>query len=230
MMDIAQNIKVAVDAVVFGYVNRKIQILLIQQKFGGKEALWALPGGFVKNSESLDQAVTRELHEETGVNVNYLEQLYTFGEVNRDTRARVISTAYLALVNPKNFEIKAETDALDVGWFDLENLPKLAFDHLNIIEVGRNRLQSKIHYEPIGFELLNKEFPFSDLEQLYQTLAGTEIDRRNFRKKIMSFGLVTETNKKVKPESGRPAKLFKFDTKKYAALKKSGFHFEVKFA
>lgn len=227
-MNIIQNIKVAVDAVVFGYTNNQIQILLIQQKYGKKK--WALPGGFVLDNESLNEAVLRELKEETGVKANYLEQLYSFGDVHRDERLRVVSIAFLALINPKNYHLKADTDAKDAQWFNVSEIPELAFDHKKIIEKGMERLQAKINYQPIGFELLNKQFPFSDLEHLYQTILNKKIDRRNFRKKLLSFDLLKETNKIHKNKSGRPAKLFEFNQKKYKELEEKGFHFEIKFA
>lgn len=174
--------------------------------------------------------MVRELNEETGIKANYLEQLYTFGAVERDNRKRIISIAYLALINPQNYSIKADTDAKDVRWYNLEDIPQLAFDHNEILEKGRVRLQSKINYEPIGFELLNKEFPFSDLEHLYQTILGKQIDRRNFRKKILSFGILKETGNIHQPATGRPAKMFRFNYKKYKELQTKGFHFEIKFA
>ena len=229
-MKITQNIKVAVDAVVFGYYNNKLKILLIQQKFGSSANKWALPGGFVKDNETLEHAVIRELYEETGVKTNYLEQLYTFGEINRDERARIITIAYIALINPKNYSLKADTDAKDAKWFDVKNIPALAFDHKDIITTGLERLKAKINYQPIGFELLNSKFPFSDLENLYQTILDKKIDRRNFRKKLLSFGILQETNEIQKKESGRPAKLFKFNKQKYREIQKKGFHFEIKFA
>ena len=229
-MKITQNIKVAVDAVVFGYSYNKLKILLIQQKFGTKTNKWALPGGFVKDNENLEEAVIRELSEETGVKANYLEQLYTFGEINRDERARVIAVSYIALINPKNYTIKADTDAKDAKWFSINEIPNLAFDHKEIIEKGLERLKAKINYQPIGFELLNTKFPFSDLENLYQTILGKKIDRRNFRKKLLSFEILQETKEVQKIGSGRPAKLFKFNRKKYKELEHKGFHFEIKFA
>lgn len=229
-MKISQNIKVAVDAVVFGYLENKLQVLLIQQKYGSEKNNWALPGGFVKDKETLDAAVVRELKEETGLKANYLEQLYTFGGLARDKRARVVSVSYLALLNPKNYTLKANTDAKDARWFDVDKAPNLAFDHMDILKVGLVRLQNKINYEPIGFELLKNEFPFSDIENLYQTILNRKIDRRNFRKKLLSFGFLEETEKIQKPVSGRPAKLYRFNNKVYKRLLKEGIHFEIKFA
>ncbi|MCF2873478.1 MULTISPECIES: NUDIX domain-containing protein [unclassified Tenacibaculum] len=229
-MKIPQNIKVAVDAVVFGYEQKELSVLLIKRGVNPYKGSWALPGGLVLENESLEDAVQRELQEETGVTIDYLEQLYTFGTPGRDPRNRVVSVTYFALVRPNNFKISADTDADEVQWFSINELPELAFDHDKILSIALKRLQSKINYQPIGFELLKKEFPFSDLEHLYQTILNRKIDRRNFRKKILSFGILTETDKIHQPSSGRPAKLFKFNAQKYKELQESGFHFEIKFA
>ncbi|TRZ45746.1 NUDIX hydrolase [Robertkochia solimangrovi] len=225
-----QHIKVAVDAVVFGYIQNHLQILLTKQNHGSGIPKWALPGGFVKDNESVECAVSRELQEETGVNVNYLEQLFTFGSVDRDHRGRVVSVAYLALINPRHFILCTSREDMETEWFNLDEIPDLAYDHKEIIEKGWERLKAKINYQPVGFELLKREFPFSDLENLYQTILNKKIDRRNFRKKIMSYDLLLETDKIYQPKSGRPAKLYKFNHRKYRKLEKDGFHFEVKFA
>ncbi len=224
-----QNIKVAVDAVVFAYKEKTLSVLLVKQKFGVNKDQWVLPGGLVKDDEPLKEAVERELFEEAGIKVNYLEQLFTFGDdINRDPRNRVISVSYFALVNPTKMKLKSGTDAKDAEWFPLDEIPQLPFDHNKIIHTSIKRIQSKLAYQPIGFELLNKEFPFSDLENLYQTILNKEIDRRNFRKKILSFGLLNETDKMSQKGAGRPAKLFKFNQSKYNKLVKEGFLFEIK--
>lgn len=226
-----QNIRVAVDAVVFGYQDNNVYILLIQQKFDGQQPYWALPGGLVQNNEPLIEAVKRELKEETNVTVQYLEQLYTFGDdINRDSRNRVLSVAYFALIDSSKTTIKADTDADNVQWFTINDLPKLAFDHNLIITTAIARLKAKLTYQPIGFDLLPPEFLFSDLENLYCTILEKEIDRRNFRKKIQSFGIVEETDKFGSKKSGRPAKLFRFNKQKYGEMEKEGFYFEIKFA
>ena len=230
-MKIVQDIKIAVDAIVFGYQNNQLYVLLIQQKFGSTESFWALPGGLVQNNESLLEAVERELKEETNVKVNYLEQLYTFGDdVFRDSRNRVISVAYFALVDAKKFNIKPDTDAENVNWFPITEIPKLAFDHNKIVEKAMERLKAKLTYQPIGFDLLEAEFLFSDLENLYCSILNKDIDRRNFRKKLMSFEILEETNSFSDKKNGRPAKLFRFNKTKYHQLNKEGFHFEIKFA
>ncbi|MBB1193720.1 NUDIX hydrolase [Flavobacterium sp. SOK18b] len=226
-----QNIKVAVDAIVFGYQNNQLYVLLIQQKFGTNDSYWALPGGLVQNDESLENAVKRELKEETNISVNYFEQLFTFGDdVFRDPRNRVISVAYFALVDSSKLKVKADSDAENAQWFKIDNVPALAFDHIIILRKAMQRLKAKLTYEPIGFDLLPKEFLFSELENLYCTILEKEIDRRNFRKKILSFEIIEETDHFSPIKSGRPAKLFKFNKQKYNALLKKGFHFEIKFA
>lgn len=230
-MELKQNIKIAVDAIVFGYADNKLNVLLIKQKFGVLKNQWALVGGFVKDNETLNDAVNRELQEETGIKVNYLEQLFTFGDkVDRDPRFRVISVAYFALVNSTKLILQADSDAEDAKWFSINELPNLAFDHKEILQTAQNRLQSKLTYQPIGFDLLPKEFLFSELENLYCTILEKEIDRRNFRKKILSFGIVEETEKFGNKIKGRPAKLYRFNKLKYKKLVKDGFLFEINFA
>ena len=224
-----QNIKLAVDAIVFGYDQGELYCVLIKQKFGAYKNMWSIPGGFVLDNESLSEAVKRELKEETSLEVDYLEQLYTFGDdVNRDSRFRVVSVAYFSLVNSESLKVTADTDAEEAKWFKVNELPELAFDHSKILRAAFNRLKEKIQYQPIGFNLLKNEFPFSDLENVYTAIIGYPIDRRNFRKKILSFGILDETDKFSDKKGGRPAKLFKFNAEKYKALEKSGFHFEIK--
>ncbi|WP_298238252.1 NUDIX domain-containing protein [uncultured Algibacter sp.] len=222
-----QSIKLSVDAVVFGYEEGNISVLLIKRKYDPFKGQWAIPGGFVENNESLEDAVERELFEETGIKINYLEQLYTFGKPNRDPRGRVVSIAYFGLVRPNAFKLYASTDAEQAQWFNINDLPKLSFDHKEILKTAIERLQGKITYEPIGFELLDKKFPFSDLEKLYTTLLGREIDRRNFRKKIVGLNVLDELDEKVSKGSGRPANLFQFNQKRYFQLKKEGIIFEI---
>jgi 8-oxo-dGTP diphosphatase len=225
-----QDIKVSVDAVVFGYDQENgISVLLIKRKNEPFQKMWALPGGLVLNNESLDHAVMRELKEEAGIDVNYLEQLFTFGSPDRDPRNHAISISYFGLVRPQDFQLAAQTDAEDVAWYNIKKLPRLAFDHKKIIDTAIKRLRGKITYEPVGFELLDKEFPFSDLEKLYQTLLDQEIDRRNFKKKIMSLGILEELDTTIQRKSGRPARLYKFNKKKYFELKDKGYNFDILF-
>lgn len=224
------EIKIAVDAIVFGYSkNEGVSILLIQRKYPPFKNAWAIPGGFVLTDESLEEAVRRELREETGIEVNYLEQLYTFGDPNRDPRKRVISVAYFALVKSAKFQqLKASTDAENAQWFNFKELPDLAFDHKEILKMAIERVRTKIRYQPIGFELLDRKFPFADLEKLYITLLDRDIDRRNFYKKMMALGILDETDEYAKSEGkGRPSKMYKFNQKRYEQLEKEGIHFEI---
>lgn len=230
-MKLQQDIKLAVDAIVFGYNQHELCVLLIKQKYGQMKDRWALVGGFVQNNETLQEAVNRELLEEAGIRVNYLEQLYTFGDdINRDPRFRVVSVAYVALVNSTKLVLTADTDAEDAQWFPIHQIPQLAFDHGHILAKAHERLKSKLSYQPIGFDLLPNEFLFSELENLYTTILEKEIDRRNFRKKILSFGIIEETKKVLKQKNGRPGKLFRFNKTAYQKLAKHGFMFEINFA
>jgi 8-oxo-dGTP diphosphatase len=222
------DIDLTVDAVVFGYnSDKKIMVLLVKRKYNPFKNTWAIPGGFVLPEESLEEAVLRELQEETGVSLSYMEQLYTFGKPNRDPRKRIVSVAYFGLVRPGVFTLKADSDAEDAEWFDIKNLPELAFDHHQILDMAVKRIRAKIVYQPIGFDLLDKKFPFSDLENLYMTLLDRDIDRRNFRKKFLSLNVLNELDEKVLLGQGRPAKLFEFDEKRYNQLTKEGIIFEI---
>ncbi|SDL00528.1 8-oxo-dGTP diphosphatase [Catalinimonas alkaloidigena] len=224
-----QSIRVSVDAVVFGYTSREgLSVLLIKRNIPPFRHAWALPGGLVHNEESLEEAVTRELQEETGVSIRYLEQLYTFGQPDRDPRNRVVSVAYFGLVRPDAFRLQAATDASEAAWFPMKSLPALAFDHATIVATALERLRGKLTYAPVGFELLDKTFPFSELEKLYQTVLDRPIDRRNFKKKILKLGLLEKTSEKQRHEgSGRPGDLYRFHAERYQALQHQGFTFEI---
>lgn len=225
-----QNISLTVDAVVFGYDAKEgLSVLLIKRKIEPFKGGWAIPGGFLLKNESLEEAVQRELQEETGVKVNFLEQLYTFGNPQRDPRSRIVTVAYFGLVRQSDFELHAATDAEDAQWFNVKALPKLAFDHSEILEKALIRLRGKITYEPIGFNLLDKKFPFSDLHKLYATILDPKngIDRRNFRKKFLQLDILNELEEKSGTGRGRPGSLYEFDEKKYFALKKQGMVFEI---
>jgi 8-oxo-dGTP diphosphatase len=227
MAKVMQNIKVAVDAVVFGYDGTDVSVLLIKRNVNPFKGDWALPGGLVLGNENLEQAVKRELKEETNLAIDYLEQLFTYGDVGRDPRNRVVSVAYFGMVRPSKFQLKAATDAIDAQWFPIHHLPKLAFDHAKIVKMALGRLRAKLSYQPIGFNLLDAKFPFGALENLYMAILGREIDRRNFRKKILSFRFIEETEEWHTAAKGRPGKLFQFNTKKYKEFEANGFLFEI---
>lgn len=220
---------VTVDAVVFAYLEKELHVLLIKRALEPFIDQWALPGGFMYDNESADVCVLRKLKEETNVNLNYLEQLYTFTDVKRDPRKRIISIAYYALINPSTQHLVTNFHAKEVTWFPVSKISKLkiAFDHKQIIEYARQRLKNKINYEPIGFELLTKQFTMGELYDLYVAVRGEEIDRRNFIKKINSFDLLKKTSYKTEGHVGRRAQIFEFNKEKYNKLKIKGFNFDI---
>ncbi len=218
---------VTVDGVVFGYDDADLKVLLIQRGEGPYRGKWALPGGFVNMNESLEAAARRELEEETGVTDLFLEQLFTFGEPKRDPRERVISVAYYALVKLVDHAVRAASDARNVAWFPIADLPDLAFDHEEILEVALRRLKGKIRYEPVGFELLAEKFPLSELQRLYETILEQPLDKRNFRKKILGMGLLADTEEIQQDVAHRAARLYRFDEAAYRRLRKDGFNFEL---
>lgn len=216
-----------VDCVVFGFDEGELKVLLIQRGLDPFKGKWALPGGFVRVDETIDDAARRELEEEAGLKNVFLEQLYTFGELNRDPRERVVSVAHYALVKLAAHETKAATDAADAQWFPISGIPKLAFDHAHIVATALDRLKGKVQYQPIGFELLPPKFTLSQLQHLYEAVLETTLDKRNFRKKVLSFGLLIPLKEKQMIGRHRPAQLFRFDADKYEKLKKRGFNFEL---
>lgn len=217
-----------VDCVVFGLDEQNLlKVMLIQRDISPFKGEWALPGGFVRIEESLEAAALRELREETGIENVFLEQLYTFGNIDRDPRERVVTVAYYALVNLSEHRIEATTDASKAAWFPVVELPKLAFDHDKIVMTALVRLKGKVRYEPIGFELLPKKFTLFQLQKLYETVLGQKLDKRNFRKKILKMNLLIELDETQKDVSHRAARLYQFDEQKYLQLKEEGFNFEI---
>jgi 8-oxo-dGTP diphosphatase len=217
----------AVDCVVFGLDERDLKVLLIQRKLPPFQHAWALPGGFVRLDETIDEAAERELREEAGVSDVYLEQLYTFGVLDRDPRERVVTVAYYALAKLGDHRIRAATDAMGVGWFGLDDLPKLAFDHHGIVHQAHDRLRGKVRYAPVGFELLPQRFSLTQLQRLYEIILGTALDKRNFRKKILAMDLLVETDEVEQGVRHRAARLYRFDRRKYDRLTKQGFEFAM---
>jgi 8-oxo-dGTP diphosphatase len=216
-----------VDCVVFGFDEGELKLLLIERGLEPFKGRWALPGGFVRVEETIDDAARRELSEEAGLTNVFLEQLYTFGDVDRDPRERVVSVAYYALVKSAEHAVRAATDAANAQWFPVSEVPKLAFDHATILAVALARLKAKVRYQPIGFELLPPKFTLSQLQHLYEAVLATELDKRNFRKKVLGFGLLAPLKETQRAGRHRPAQLFQFDGRKYEKLKKRGFNFEL---
>lgn len=199
---------VTVDIVLFTIRERQLHVLLIRRLALPFRGGYALPGGFVAENESLDEAAARELCEETGVKKVYLEQLYTFGAPGRDPRGRVVTIAYYALV-PNIQTLHSGTDATDAAWFPVDDLPKLAFDHREIIDYACNRIRNKLNYTNVGFELLPDKFTLTELQSVHEAISGESLDKRNFRRKILQQGIVKPT-KERQSSDGRPAQLYRF--------------------
>jgi 8-oxo-dGTP diphosphatase len=218
-----------VDCVVFGLEadSADLKVMLIRRGVEPFKGRWAIPGGFVHVDETIDAAARRELREETGITNLYLEQLYTFGAVDRDPRERVVTVAYYALVRMTDHQVKAATDAADAAWFSVHDVPSLAFDHDQIFAMGLERLRGKVRYVPIGFELLPEKFTLTQLQHVYEAILDTELDKRNFRRKVQRTGLVLETGEVQKDVAHRAAQLYRFDKDKYRELEESGFNFEI---
>ncbi|MBM3199941.1 NUDIX hydrolase [Candidatus Woesearchaeota archaeon] len=199
---------VTVDVILFTVRDNDLKVLLVKRNVDPFKDMWAIPGGFVKIDESLEEAAKRELLEETNVKDVYLEQLYTFGNPKRDPRTRVITVAYFALVNSEKFKLKASTDVKEVNWFSAYDLPDLAFDHKSILDYALKRLRWKLEYTTVAFSLLPEEFTLTDLQKIYEIIFHKELDKRNFRKKIKSLGLVKETTQFKEDVAHRPPKLY----------------------
>lgn len=200
---------VTVDIVIFTIRDDQLKLLLIRRGFSPYQGKWALPGGFVMMEESLEEAARRELREETGVSGVFLEQLYTFGAPKRDPRERVITVAYYALIPSDKIQLIAATDAEAVGWFGLDELPKLAFDHQNIVDMAHERLVAKLDYSTLAFQFLPDTFTLHELQSIYEIIFQKEIDKRNFRKWVLSLGQIEETGQKSQGSAHRPAMLYK---------------------
>jgi 8-oxo-dGTP diphosphatase len=209
-------VRVAVDLVIFTVREGVLQVLLIERGIPPYLGMWALPGGFVLERETLEEAARRELAEETGLRDVYLEQLYTFGDPERDPRGRTIAVAYYALTPPT--EPKASTDAAKAAWHPAARTPKLAFDHAAILKSGLQRLRAKLGYTTVGFELLPKQFTLSELQHLYEAILERPLDKRNFRKKILSLDLLKPEGQKRAAGAHRPAQLYSFALPKMKIL------------
>lgn len=219
--------RLTVDCVIFGLdESSRLKVLLIQRGHDPFKGTWALPGGFVDMEEPLVEAALRELKEETGVSDVFIEQLYTIGTPNRDPRGRVVTVVYFALINLAQHKIGADSDAQDVRWFPISALPSLAFDHADIMEMAVQRLRGKVRYQPIGFELLPQYFTLTQLQKLYERILGKELNKRNFRTKILKMNILKE-GAILRGVAHRPAQLYSFDEEKYQDYLKRGFNFEV---
>lgn len=210
----------SVDCVLFGFDGKELKILLIERNEEPYKDWWALPGNIVGSNESLDQSAERILFELTGLSGIYMEQYYAFGDPGRHPQGRVITLAYFALIRLGSDEhLKPQISyAKGAKWTSIDKLPKLAFDHRQIYDKGLEKIKRRINHQPIAFELLSEKFTLTQLQNVYELILGKKLDKRNFRKKIISFGVLKELNEKQKGVSYRAATLYRFDKRKYAKL------------
>ncbi len=208
---------VTVDIVIFALREDDLQVLLIKRKYPPFENTWAIPGGFVQPQESLEDAAARELYEETGIRNVHIEQLYTFGQLHRDPRGRMITVAYFALV-PKPLAVQAGSDTTDAQWKSVYDLPQTAFDHAEIVNYALKRLRYKLEYTAVGFQLLPLDFTLSELQHAYEIILGEALDKRNFRRRILQAGVIEETGA-MHMGDGRPAKLYHYRPSAVAEVK-----------
>ncbi len=229
MSHTAKNIvpNLSIDCVVFGFEDHRLEILLIQRRLAPEKAMWALPGGFILNSESLYEAAVRILEETSNVKNIYLEQVGAFGEVDRYPDRRVITISYFALIDPEKHSLKPGIDTTDVSWIPVEAKPELPFDHDKIFDEALIQLRQSVRMKPIGFELLPNKFTLTQLQNLYECILGETLDKRNFRKKILSTDLLIPLEEYQKGVSHRAARLYRFDVRKYKKLKRNGYIFEI---
>ena len=218
------EIRVTVDVVIFTIQEGRLGVLLVRRGIPPYEGTWAIPGGFILPDEGLEEAARRELEEETGVRDVYLEQLYTFGRPGRDPRGRVVTVAYYALISADH-GIRAGSDAAEARWWPMDGLPALAFDHADILEYALVRLRNKLEYTTVGFQLLSERFTLSELQQVYETILGRALDKRNFRRKIELLDILTPLGEYRRHGAARPARLYRFSAERFEKLKDKGILF-----
>jgi 8-oxo-dGTP diphosphatase len=216
-----QKILVAVDCIIFGFDGAKLKALFIKRGFEPEKGKWSLMGGFVGKNEDAEQAATRVLYQLTGMSDIYMEQLYTFTDVNRDTAGRVISIAYFALINIADYSEQLQLEH-EAKWFPLNKIPPLIFDHKKMVSKAKELLKQKVSSHPIGFELLPSKFTLQQLQSLYEAIYETALDKRNFTKKMLSLGILNKLNEKEKASSRKGAFYYVFDSAKYGKLRFNG--------
>ncbi|MDR1860582.1 MAG: NUDIX hydrolase [Bacteroidales bacterium] len=222
-----QSLFVATDCVVFGFESGELKVLLVRRDTEPFSGLWALPGGLMDSHDDADVCIRRKVWEETGLEDIYMEQLFTFTEAGRDPRGHIISIAYYALAKQSDYLAYAGIDMDDINWFSVERVPLLAFDHNRIVDTALERLRKKIRYQPIGFELLEEKFTMPELHRLYEVILQTKLDNRNFRKKILGYGLLLDLHELQRGAPNRAPKLYSFNKDRYNELEKTGFYFEL---
>lgn len=218
----------SIDCAIFGFEKSKLEILLVKRARKPNKGKWALPGGFIKKNELIDEAGKRILAETTGLNNGiYLEEFGVFDGIDRFPNWRVFTVAHYALISPEHYSLTSGIDTVEVKWFQINQLPQLPFDHKHIIESALLKLRTRVRYKPIGFELLPEKFTLPMLQSLYEVILGKKLDKRNFRKKIMKMNLLKKLKEKDKNNTRRAAYLYKFDKSTYNKLKEKGFIFEI---
>ena len=213
---------VAVDVALFTIQDDSLKVLLVKRTALPFRGAWSLPGGVVRRDESVDEAALRELQEETGITSVYLEQLYTFGDLDRDPRGRVIAVSYYAVVDWGKFQVKAHPTGATAKWFSVNRLPSLAFDHKKIVGSALERLCNKVNYTSVAFQLLPKKFALSALQRAYEVILGTSLDKRNFRKKMLQLGILRDTGEQKLEGRQRPARLYSFTETRVIKLQEKG--------
>lgn len=217
----------SIDCLIFGFKKNELDILLVQHGEGISKGKWALPGGWIKYNESINDSASRILNDLTSVSNIYLEQLKAFGDVSRYPTKRVITIAYYALVKPENYALHPGFTAADAKWFKISEVPPLPYDHQKILLEGLNYLKHKVRHEPIGFNLIPKKFTLLQLQELYEAILDKKLDKPNFRRKLMKMNLLEPCKEKQIAVSHRAANLFRFDKKTYSRLTETGFTFEL---
>jgi 8-oxo-dGTP diphosphatase len=219
---------IAVDCIIFGYdiPEKEIKLLLIKRNFEPSKGCWSLAGGFVEESESLDEAASRILHSLTGLDNIFLEQSYAYGETKRDPGARVVSVAWFALIGISNIG-KDFAEQSGAHWRSIADLPDLIFDHSSMVSRALLDLQNQIKVKPVGFELLPEKFTLVQLQNLYEAIYRRKTDKRNFRKKIISMGILEKLNEKEKETSKKGAYYYRFNKDNYDKLELDGFYFNL---
>jgi 8-oxo-dGTP diphosphatase len=217
----------SIDCLIFGFKDGRLDILLVKHAEGIIEGRWALPGGFILHHESVDDAAKRLLGSLSGISNIYLEQLRAFGNPDRYPVRRVVTIAYFALVNEQHYSLIPGFTASDVNWFNIHEIPDLPYDHNSILKFGFEHLKHKVRHEPIGFNLLPEKFTLLQLQELYEAILETKLDKSNFRRKISKMKLLKKCDEKQKDVSHRAAGLYKFDKRIYVTLKNNGIAFEL---
>jgi 8-oxo-dGTP diphosphatase len=219
-----ESLRVTVDIVIFTLRGGSLQVLLVKRGVPPFEGQYAIPGGFIREDESLEEAALRELHEETGVRNVFLEQLYTFGDPKRDPRGRVMTVAYYALIASDKLSLVAGADAAEAQWFPASSLPPLAFDHKSILDYALERLRNKLEYTTVGFQLLPEKFTLGELQAVYEAILGRQLDKRNFRRKLALLGILKPL-REWQHTGRKPAQLFRFAAARFEKLKDRGILF-----